>query len=98
MNSDALATGAAFAAALAAVRFGAVALFGVAAALVFLVPSLVLLFVLFFALILRTPLPGRMDVSSPCRSTAGKACARPCTEPVSYTHLRAHETRHDLVC
>src|SRR5450756_3020933 len=20
------------------------------------------------------------------------------TEPVSYTHLRAHETRHDLVC
>src|SRR5450756_42342 len=21
-----------------------------------------------------------------------------CLEPVSYTHLRAHETRHDLVC
>src|SRR5450759_3837413 len=21
-----------------------------------------------------------------------------CTAPVSYTHLRAHETRHDLVC
>src|SRR5450756_4111 len=21
-----------------------------------------------------------------------------CTRPVSYTHLRAHETRHDLVC
>src|SRR5659263_305770 len=21
-----------------------------------------------------------------------------CMEPVSYTHLRAHETRHDLVC
>src|SRR5450756_2591673 len=21
-----------------------------------------------------------------------------CAEPVSYTHLRAHETRHDLVC
>src|SRR5450759_5594184 len=22
----------------------------------------------------------------------------PAAEPVSYTHLRAHETRHDLVC
>ena len=22
----------------------------------------------------------------------------PRSEPVSYTHLRAHETRHDLVC
>ena len=21
-----------------------------------------------------------------------------CVQPVSYTHLRAHETRHDLVC
>src|SRR5450759_2943490 len=24
--------------------------------------------------------------------------AQVCAEPVSYTHLRAHETRHDLVC
>src|SRR5450756_2911780 len=23
---------------------------------------------------------------------------RICTSPISYTHLRAHETRHDLVC
>ena len=23
---------------------------------------------------------------------------KPATGPVSYTHLRAHETRHDLVC
>src|SRR5450759_5790202 len=25
-------------------------------------------------------------------------CGRRKAEPVSYTHLRAHETRHDLVC
>src|SRR5450759_3438600 len=31
-------------------------------------------------------------VSLPGRSSA------PATTPVSYTHLRAHETRHDLVC
>src|SRR5659263_161289 len=24
--------------------------------------------------------------------------ARYCIDPLSYTHLRAHETRHDLVC
>src|SRR5665648_631103 len=29
---------------------------------------------------------------------AGKACLRQSIETVSYTHLRAHETRHDLVC
>src|SRR5450756_1622194 len=33
-----------------------------------------------------------------CRATSGAVTATcgPC--PVSYTHLRAHETRHDLVC
>src|SRR5450756_1719647 len=29
---------------------------------------------------------------------AGKSLLDGRTEPVSYTHLRAHETRHDLVC
>src|SRR5450756_2798568 len=32
---------------------------------------------------------GEEDLDNPCRGTS---------EPVSYTHLRAHETRHDLVC
>src|SRR5450756_1436967 len=30
--------------------------------------------------------------------TSGYAILRTVPEPVSYTHLRAHETRHDLVC
>src|SRR5450756_1782413 len=29
---------------------------------------------------------------------AGAARVHPVPHPVSYTHLRAHETRHDLVC
>src|SRR5450756_1734283 len=33
------------------------------------------------------------------RSITKKAApAKAMTSPVSYTHLRAHETRHDLVC
>src|SRR5450756_922497 len=43
--------------------------------------------------------------SSPSRSRAGgssRSSSGPTSswtpEPVSYTHLRAHETRHDLVC
>src|SRR5450756_2422798 len=36
--------------------------------------------------------------SSRCRTELSN-CGRPATPaPVSYTHLRAHETRHDLVC
>src|SRR5450756_2430294 len=30
--------------------------------------------------------------------TPARYPARPSVNPVSYTHLRAHETRHDLVC
>src|SRR5450756_145668 len=45
-------------------------------------------------------------VCGPCRcrrSTTGWNLRRRCppdaiASPVSYTHLRAHETRHDLVC
>src|SRR5450759_5661283 len=29
---------------------------------------------------------------------AGPHKVRSCLTPVSYTHLRAHETRHDIVC
>ena len=29
---------------------------------------------------------------------ASKLASAEISEPVSYTHLRAHETRHDLVC
>src|SRR5665648_1219544 len=38
--------------------------------------------------------PGGMGITpnAPRRTTPGDA------GPVSYTHLRAHETRHDLVC
>src|SRR5450756_522316 len=35
-------------------------------------------------------------VTLSANSSARKAASRPA--PVSYTHLRAHETRHDLVC
>src|SRR5665648_1202655 len=31
-------------------------------------------------------------------STPSRFILAPCIAPVSYTHLRAHETRHDLVC
>src|SRR5450759_5550089 len=34
-------------------------------------------------------------------SGGARSCRAPpdhCSLPVSYTHLRAHETRHDLVC
>src|SRR5450756_3037692 len=38
----------------------------------------------------------------PARGRVPKWCSSSCRhrawEPVSYTHLRAHETRHDLVC
>src|SRR5450759_5512128 len=34
-----------------------------------------------------------MKVPPPCRVVVDEG-----REPVSYTHLRAHETRHDLVC
>src|SRR5665647_2384529 len=33
-----------------------------------------------------------------CSRRAGWSRALPCTEPVSYTHLRAHETDSYLVC
>src|SRR5450756_2703895 len=36
------------------------------------------------------PVPGKQAV------TGKQAAVKP--HPVSYTHLRAHETRHDLVC
>src|SRR5450756_2199769 len=35
--------------------------------------------------------------SRPLRVIVTWSCVR-APEPVSYTHLRAHETRHDLVC
>src|SRR5450756_3048812 len=40
----------------------------------------------------RSSLVPVRDCPGQCPSTAGG------TGPVSYTHLRAHETRHDLVC
>src|SRR5450756_2615842 len=39
-------------------------------------------------------MPGSLNLPM---SAAERSRAMPCT-PVSYTHLRAHETRHDLVC
>src|SRR5450756_2782920 len=33
-----------------------------------------------------------------CLVLADGKPVKSCMEPVSYTHLRAHETRHDLVC
>src|SRR5487761_2267884 len=91
MNSDALGAGT-LPAALADARFGACTFFCFAAAAVFLtfgfalglaldfvrafVPCFATFLVLFFVLIARTPLPGRMDVSCLCRSAAGTACAR----------------------
>ena len=52
-----------------------------------------------------TPAPCRVPRAAPAR-TAGavpgppgaRATRRPPRRSVSYTHLRAHETRHDLVC
>src|SRR5450759_2982757 len=38
-----------------------------------------------------------MDATEPLESAIGGSPTR-CLYPVSYTHLRAHETRHDLVC
>src|SRR5659263_703000 len=41
------------------------------------------------------------DVEAPKHATARERpdpCHASSTGPVSYTHLRAHETRHDLVC
>src|SRR5665648_218141 len=38
------------------------------------------------------------DLLSRRRLSAAVAVTTRCTLPVSYTHLRAHETRHDLVC
>src|SRR5450756_3012894 len=37
-------------------------------------------------------------VAAPQRNGALKASSGRTSSPVSYTHLRAHETRHDLVC
>src|SRR5450756_2826169 len=36
----------------------------------------------------------RRTPAADLRSSSGRMCI----QPVSYTHLRAHETRHDLVC
>src|SRR5450759_4980526 len=36
--------------------------------------------------------------NSPTRASSMGLKPRPLNNPVSYTHLRAHETRHDLVC
>src|SRR5450756_1704124 len=41
----------------------------------------------------RAPTPPRPNACCPCWG-----CATSCPTSVSYTHLRAHETRHDLVC
>src|SRR5450759_2711012 len=38
---------------------------------------------------------GRIDI---LHNNVGVSLAGGDAEPVSYTHLRAHETRHDLVC
>src|SRR5659263_686763 len=42
------------------------------------------------------PDPPKTPSTPPAASTS--ATPPPGPEPVSYTHLRAHETRHDLVC
>src|SRR5450759_3992125 len=54
----------------------------------------------------RTPGPSRFLLTRASGSTAdigtlsqtAVSRALSTTKPVSYTHLRAHETRHDLVC
>src|SRR5450756_2769674 len=38
------------------------------------------------------------DRRNPYRPGDAVDCRSRCSGPVSYTHLRAHETRHDLVC
>src|SRR5450756_2566572 len=45
----------------------------------------------------RPMLTGRIMTWPPDCSVAEDASQYP-AKPVSYTHLRAHETRHDLVC
>src|SRR5665648_1238170 len=56
---------------------------------------------------LRGPRGGRAKLDSPIGDTAPRHTTRRSMHdaqktktqpPVSYTHLRAHETRHDLVC
>src|SRR5450756_456653 len=43
------------------------------------------------------PAPLRSGSRAASRPPQAAGC-RPSHRPVSYTHLRAHETRHDLVC
>src|ERR1017187_4056139 len=59
----------------------AVALFLALAFVLFFALTLVLFFTLFSVLIVRTPLPGRLDVSCLCRSAGDRACAGVCTAP-----------------
>src|SRR5450756_553620 len=44
------------------------------------------------------PVEAGDEVADDRRPIGLEADAEPALEPVSYTHLRAHETRHDLVC
>src|SRR5450756_2237655 len=39
-----------------------------------------------------------LGATDKCMRVAAAYMAMAATSPVSYTHLRAHETRHDLVC
>src|SRR5450759_5488371 len=47
-------------------------------------------------------IPRRSSICARCRKAGSRLRFSPPTSrrftPVSYTHLRAHETRHDLVC
>src|SRR5450756_2024497 len=46
----------------------------------------------------RQPARGPRPRAAARASEEYREPSRPATESVSYTHLRAHETRHDLVC